>query len=359
MKKKILFVLNHFQFSDGVAATLRSLVLNLNQDMYDIHILPLYKCDKEFCEPIKGLAKIHKGIGFYFRGLSAIISKIPLKWLYRIFVREKFDLEIAYQFGLSTKIISISSCANKICWMHTYDTPLILKNFYKKFPKIINVAKVGSEKLKNEGFFQSDYCYNIIDEEYIKNKATEKILEIPQNKNRKIVITVCRIEADKAILRQIECIERIQNIEKSYEFWIVGGGSEFLKAQKYVSDHNLSSYIKLLGPQNNPYKYLANADLYLCASLSEGFSTACQEAAILGIPVITTDVDGAQELIDLAECGCVIPNNKKDIINKLSDILTNNSLISSWQDTAKNTCYHFYKAARINKIEQVLADSIR
>ncbi len=357
-KKKILFVLNHFKFSNGVAATLRSLVQNINKEKYDIHILPLYIWDKEFSAPIESMATIHKGIGFYFKGLDKIVNRIPLKLLYRLFIKGKYDVEIAYQYGLSTKMIAGSSNPRKICWMHTYDAPMTLREFYKKYPKIITVAKIGSKKLQLEGFNNADYCYNIIDEEDLKEKASVSISDFNLKTNKMVIATVCRLDPDKAILRQIRCIEQIPNIENKCEFWIIGGGSEFLTAQKYVSDNKLDSFIKLLGPQNNPYKFLVNADLYLCASLREGFSTACQEAAILGIPVISTNVDGAQELIDIAECGCVIPNDQESITNNLSEILSNKNLISSWQQTAQKTKYRFYKADRINKIEQVIEASM-
>lgn len=354
MKKKILFVLNHFQFSDGVAATLRSLIMNINMNNFEIHVLPLYKCDREFVKPIESKVTIHKGIGFYFRGLSKLINKIPLNILYLFFIKEKYDIEIAYQYGLPTKMISVSPNKNKICWMHTYDATLTLKDYYKKFPKIINVAKIGCDKLRKEGFSQVDYCYNIIDEDDLIRKACEPLDILPSRVGKKVIATVCRIDPDKAILRQIKCIESIAETASKYEFWIIGDGSEFLKIQTYLKDHGLNSFIKLLGRQNNPYKFLNKADLYLCASLREGFSTACQEAAILGIPVVSTNVDGAQELVEMAGCGEVIPNNEQSIIYRLSSILTDDSLISTWKRVADINKVKFYKQPRIAKIETIL-----
>ncbi len=355
-KIKILFVLNHFQFSDGVAATLRSLIQNIDKNKYELHLLPLYKLDHNFLKPVESMVTVHRGFGFYFRGMSALISKIPLKWLYHFFVKDKYDIEVAYQYGLSTKMISISPNPNKICWMHTYDSNLTLRSSYCKFPKIVNVAKIGSDKLHNEGFSQADYCYNIIDEENIIKQASE-FNSVPTT-SKKIVITVCRIDPDKAILRQIKCIEKISGIDNKYEFWIVGNGTDFPVVQDYVSRHRLESYIKLFGSQNNPYKYLVNASLYFCGSLREGFSTACQEAAILGIPVVSTDVDGAKELIEIAECGEVIPNNEEAITERLTAILSDNELIKHWKEIAQNTKSKFFKENRIAKIEKVLIETL-
>ncbi len=356
-RKRILFVTNHFRFSNGVASVLRSLIDNLDQSRFDVHLLTLYEFNEEFAAPIRDKATFHKGFGFYFRGFDQITKFIPLKLLYKAFVREDYDLEVAFQFGLPTKILSVSPNPNKICWMHTYDSNLTLKNYYRKFPKIVNVAKVGSEKLRKEGFIQADYCYNIIDEEYIVKKASESN-NIPIT-SKKVVVTVCRIDPDKAMLRQIKSIEEIRGIDKKYEFWIVGSGTDFSIVQHYVSKHDLDSYIKLFGRQTNPYKYLAKASLYFCGSLREGFSTACQEAAILGIPIVTTNVDGAKELIEEAQCGRVIENTEESIINNLSEILSNDKLISTWKETAIQNSHKFYKKSRIEKIENILLQHSR
>lgn len=349
---KILFVLNHFQFSDGVAATLRSLIQNIDKDKYELHLLPLYKLDHDFLTPVESMVKVHRGFGFYFRGMSVFISRIPLKWLYKLLIREKFDLEVAYQYGLSTKIISISPNPNKICWMHGYDSDMVLREYYKRFARIISVSQIGSKKLFSEGFVNSDYCYNIIDEQNILEKSAEQI-SISKSK-RYLIVTICRLSPEKALLREIKCILRANEIMPNFELWIIGDGAERETLETYIESNHLSDSIKLLGQQHNPYKYLKEADLYLCGSLHEGFNTACQEAAILGIPVVSTDVDGAEELIDLAGCGEVIPNDEQAITECLTAILFNDNLVSSWKQIAFANRHRFYKQSRIKKIETEL-----
>lgn len=353
-RKKILFVTNHFRFSNGVASVLRSLIDNIDQSRFDIHLLTLYEFNEEFAAPIKEKATFHKGFGFYFRGFDQITKFIPLKWLYKAFVRDDYDLEVAFQFGLPTKMISISPNTNKICWMHGYDTHMVLKKYYPLYNHIITVSKIATDKLVKDGFPHelSDFCYNIIDEDDIIDKSKNEI-DIKKRKKH-LVITVGRQSPEKAGERQLKCISEILNRIGDCEFWIVGDGIEFHKMQKFLQENNLGENVKLLGKQSNPYKFIKQADLYFCGSLREGFSTACQEAALLGIPVISTDVDGAKELIETAECGRVIENSEGSIINNLCDILSNSDLISSWQETAKTNAHKFFKENRIKKIESTL-----
>lgn len=358
-RKKILFVTNHFRFSNGVASVLRSLIDNIDQNRFDIHLLTLYEFNEEFAAPIKGKATFHKGFGFYFRGFDQITKHIPLKWLYKAFVHEDYDLEVAFQFGLPTKMISVSPNPNKICWMHGYDTHMILKNYYLSYNHIITVSKVATNKLAKDGFPHdfSDFCYNIIDEDDIISKSGQEMGL--KKRKRHLVITVGRQSPEKAGVRQLKCIKEILQKIEDCEFWIIGDGIEFNKMQVCLQENGLRDSVKLLGKQSNPYKYMNQADLYFCGSLREGFSTACQEAALLGIPVISTDVDGAEELIETAECGRVIENSEDSIINNLSEILSDPDLIVNWKETAKANAHRFFKYNRIKKIESILYNYAR
>ena len=354
MRKKILFVTNHFRFSNGVAAVLRSLIDNVDQSRFDIHLLTLYEFDKRFAEPIKNKATFHNGFGFYFRGFDKLTSFIPLKWLYKLFVRDKYDLEVAFQFGLPTKMISVSDNPNKICWMHGYDTKMILKSFYQKYKQIITVSRIATEKLNLDGFSKGkcDYCYNIIDEDIIHNLEKEPI-DIKKT-HKYVVITVGRQSVEKAGVRQLECIKEYYSHNQNCEFWIIGDGTEFSQMQQYYEANNMRGYVKLLGQQKNPYKYMKAADIYFCGSTREGFSTACQEAALMGLPVISTDVDGAKELIEEADCGIVIENSLNAIIDAFKGILSNEDILIEWISFARRNKCKFYKKTRIERIEKTL-----
>lgn len=358
-RKRILFVTNHFRFSNGVASVLRSLIDNLDQSRFEIHLLTLYEFNEEFAAPIRDKATFHKGFGFYVRGFDQITKFIPLKLLYKAFVREDYDLEVAFQFGLPTKMLSVSPNPNKICWMHGYDTQMVLRKYYPRYNRIITVSKIATEKLVKDGFSHdfSGYCYNIIDEDDIFNRLDN---DTDINKKKKyLIITVGRQSPEKAGERQLRCIKEISQRLDNFEFWIIGDGIEFPKMQKYLQKNGLSNCVKLLGQQSNPYKYMQQADLYFCGSLREGFSTACQEAALLGIPIVSTNVDGAKELIEEAKCGRVIENTEESIINNLSEILSNDELISNWKETAKLNSHKFYKKNRIEKIENILLQHSR
>ena len=238
--------------------------------------------------------------------------------------------------------------------MHTYDSKMILREYYKKFPKVINVAKAGRDKMISAGFDQSmcDYCYNIIDEVPIIEAAKE-VCPITK-KHKYSVVTVARLAPDKAFMRYLSCIKEIVKKIKDVEFWIIGGGSEEEKMRQYIKTNSLEEYVKMPGKQKNPYKFVNAADLYFCCSYREGFSTSCQEAALLGIPVISVDVDGAQELKELSGCGVVLKNDEDGICEGLVKILEDEKQIAKWKEQAKASKEVFYKSERVKQANSIL-----
>lgn len=58
-------------------------------------------------------------------------------------------------------------------------------------------------------------------------------------------------------------------------------------------------------------------DLYLCASSSEGFSLSVLEALACGIPVISTNVGGCEEIIKNGKNGFLVDRNVEDFKKKI------------------------------------------
>lgn len=169
-----------------------------------------------------------------------------------------------------------------------------------------------------------------------------------------MAITVARQAPDKAPMRQLESILTVHIEIPDVEFWIVGDGSEMPKMIKFIEDNQMGDYVKLLGSQTNPFKFMKRSDFYLSVSTKEGFNTACQEAAILGLPVISTDVDGAAELIEMTGVGEVIPNSKEGIVEALPRIFNDDIKLKSWIDRAKKISPELLKADRKRRIEEIL-----
>ncbi len=121
------------------------------------------------------------------------------------------------------------------------------------------------------------------------------------------LISVCRLEPVKNIEGVLEAVKQIA-IEDNIpiEYVIVGDGSLETHLKNHVNHLGIQKYVTFKGYQKNPIADLLEADLYIINSFSEGFSNSMLEAMSLGIPVLTTNVGGAKDVITNDRNGWVL-----------------------------------------------------
>lgn len=78
---------------------------------------------------------------------------------------------------------------------------------------------------------------------------------------------------------------------------VIGGGPLLERMAREVSRHNLEERVCLHGHLSDPYPVLAEADVMVLPSLSEGLARASLESLYLGLPCVLRDVDGNSELV--------------------------------------------------------------
>ena len=76
-----------------------------------------------------------------------------------------------------------------------------------------------------------------------------------------------------------------------------------------------------MGVQSNPYHYLAQADLFVSASATEGYGLAIQEALILGVPVAAVRCPALLESFD-QRFGTLTENSAEALEEVLRQYLT-------------------------------------
>ena len=348
--KKICILFNHFQIQDGVARTAIGLANELAKNKnVSVTLRPIFKCNKKTMDYLSPDVILKPFFGFYFQGLAKIIDMIPDSLLYSILIREKYDYEIGFCMKLPIKIIAASKNkeAKHYAWMHGYDTGVTLEKCYKKMDKVICVSKCNAEKLYEDtkGSIVAEYCYNLVDDEKVRLMGEE-----PVEISRKEGITfvgIGRLEYGKGFLRLIECIGRLKNEGYKVNLWLIGDGQQRKELEKRIKELKLQEEVILLGEQKNPHAYTSKADLLVCSSYSEGYSTVCTEAVMLGIPVLTTCVSGGQEIIDDAKAGLLVGMDDEDLYDGMKKILDHPEYIEEWKKTLLITreCFSYKKRA--------------
>ena len=137
--------------------------------------------------------------------------------------------------------------------------------------------------------------------------------------------------------------------------YILGEGQERPKLEMFVQKNNLRESVTLLGYQTNPYKYLSRCDLFLCASIAEGFSTAATEALIVGTAVCTVDVSGMKEMLgENNEHGIVTENSEDALYRHVKQLVNDPALLQDYKHRAAQRGQFFAAENTVEAAQKLL-----
>ena len=375
--KKVLFFLESLG-NGGAEKILAELVKHLDHNKYDVTVCtvtdegryqPQVEHYSRFSSFVHQSELARGGIyGLLYRLRINFIYRLPAAIVYRTFIREKYDVEVAFIEGFATKLIAASDNPHslKIAWIHID----VLQNNYadKYFTSIENERKVYtifnrilcvSQTVKKACDIKFNLGgktlvqYNPIDEQIIHLKAQEKCpLERPSDGI--LLITVGRLEEQKGYLRLVDFAAKLYSKGYMFSIWILGEGSQRNKIEKQIMRNHLEKCVKLVGFQENPYPYLMQADAFICSSYAEGFSTAATEAMLLGKPIFTTDCSGMRELFGKEQCGVIVDNNDEALFTMLEKLVSGQYNLEDFTAGIQRQKSFFQIENRIREIEAYL-----
>lgn len=140
------------------------------------------------------------------------------------------------------------------------------------------------------------------------------------------LISVARLATEKGLDILIESVAKIceQPTRKTkLELQIVGEGPQRESLQQLVMSLGLEKTVKFTGFVSDVRPYLAIADVFVLPSVDcEASSLALKEAMLVGLPVITTTIGGAAEIVDHGKNGFLIaPGSVDALVKQIYEIL--------------------------------------
>jgi glycosyltransferase involved in cell wall biosynthesis len=88
---------------------------------------------------------------------------------------------------------------------------------------------------------------------------------------------------------------------------MVGDGPMGEQIRSLATELGLDVVVRFHGMQDDVRPWLADADLFVLSSLSEGISITLLEAMASGLPVVATDVGGTREVVLPGRTGTLVP----------------------------------------------------
>lgn len=332
MKNRILFMISTLD-GGGAERALVNLVntIDLKNNSVDIVTLFSHGVNMQFVKPGVNIRSI---FNFRIKGLKHILKLFSPKFLYKTFVRNEYDIVISYLEGECTRIISgANNNIKKITWVHTereHDYVCAFRSYkemisaYLTFDKIIlvsNDTKLAFDKYTKSILRDREVVIkNIVDYESMFKMAEEKIADRDKSKTLQI-ISVGRLTKVKDMDRLVNLFTFLKTKHIKVNVSILGIGDEYENIKNHIKKINAEESIMLYGYQTNPYKYIKSADLYVCPSHKEGYSTTVLEAVVLGVPIVTTNCSGMSEILQKDKCGIIVEDNDERLFNAVLDII--------------------------------------
>lgn len=147
---------------------------------------------------------------------------------------------------------------------------------------------------------KSKVIYNGLDIPRIREMASEELSEREERSlyGRKLIVSVGRMTEQKGHWHLLKAAGKLRDDGLPVQLIILGDGELRPALEEGVMRLGLSEIVSMPGFVENPYKYMARADLVVMPSVFEGFSNVILEALACGTPVISTDHEtGAREIL--------------------------------------------------------------
>lgn len=122
-----------------------------------------------------------------------------------------------------------------------------------------------------------------------------------------MIIAVGRLTRQKGFDVLLRSFARLQEQQPS-RLLILGEGRDRRQLEEEIRRLGLSGRVQMPGFVDNPYAYLARADLFVLSSRFEGSPNALKEALALGTPVVATDCkSGPHQILQGGKYGPLVP----------------------------------------------------
>lgn len=146
--------------------------------------------------------------------------------------------------------------------------------------------------------YKSSVLYNVIN----INNLYEKMQQ-DTNSYEYDVVYIGRLTPPKNPLRLMRVFRILLNKMPSIKIAVIGTGELKEETHKAAVELQLLDNVSFLGFQSNPLKMLHDSKVMIMTSLWEGTPMCALEAMALGVPIVSTPVDGLKTLIKNGENG--------------------------------------------------------
>jgi glycosyltransferase involved in cell wall biosynthesis len=149
---------------------------------------------------------------------------------------------------------------------------------------------------------------------HVREKASEPLPDeaLPPGP---FILAASRLTLEKAFDVQLKAFALVRKSHPDLHFVILGEGPLHGLIEEHIERLSLQGAVWLKGFENNPFRWMKRARVFMMASRMEGFGNALVEAMALGCPVVSTACPyGPREIVEHEINGLLSPVDDVDAL---------------------------------------------
>ncbi len=188
---------------------------------------------------------------------------------------------------------------------------------------------------------------------------TDRQVTAQSSFQKPFIASIGRLVDEKGLDLLLHAFARLANRFPDWSLNVFGEGPLRISLESLRDKFGLFERIRFHGLIRNPYDVLAQADLFVLPSRTEGFPNAMLEAMACGLPVIAADCpSGPREIIHHGEDGLLVPTeNEEQLSTAMQRLMENEDDRRRLGNNAKNITQRYSLERIMSLWEGVLCES--
>lgn len=241
---------------------------------------------------------------------------------------------------------------------------LVYRHLLKQVDALVGVSRgVSSESARIFGVSHKKIhtIYNGVDIDMVKQLAQENPTHRWLKPSRfhvsgiPVLVSSARLSPEKdldTLIRAVTILNKTQRVRAI----ILGTGSELKPLRELSKRLGVFANIDFHGYADNPFSFVAHADVFVMTSISEGFPSVLLEAMVCEVPVVFTDCRfGPNEIIRQRKNGILVPmRNPETVAEAVAQLLNDKSFSSHIVHEARRTIKQFTVKKTVLELSRLL-----
>ncbi len=228
-----------------------------------------------------------------FKGLFSFSSYLKM---YQVIKKEKVDIVHTHSsIDSQTAMVVAKLLGKKVLRSRHISLSKKPSVYYRLADKIVVTGEELVDELVSYGYDKK----NIISIGSYPDERHFDSVNYPQKEEKSLVIgSLIGTQPRKRPMFLVQLAKDLKDSYPDIKFMIAGDGSSDhqKKLQNEISKYDLKNNVFFTGYAEDPAKFLASIDIYICPSKKEGLPQAVMQALMMGKAVISTDVGSVKQL---------------------------------------------------------------